>query len=204
MSLWVKICGVRRPEDAVASVRAGASAIGLNFAAESPRRVRPAEARAIVQAVRGRLEVVGVFVNAPHEEIVRLDEEVGFDRIQLHGEETPEMVTRFAGKAYKAVRVGAARDVADLGRWGGPWILLDAFAPNVRGGTGAAFDWALAREAGRSARVVLAGGLTPENVAEAVRAARPVGVDTASGVESAPGVKDPERIAAFVRAALRA
>jgi phosphoribosylanthranilate isomerase len=201
MSLWVKICGVRRPEDAVAAARAGASAIGLNFAAESPRRVSRGEARAIADEVRGRVEVVGVFVNAPYEEIVRLDEAVGLDRIQLHGEETPEMVARFGGKAYKAVRVGAPRDVADLGRWGGPWVLLDAFAPNARGGTGASFDWALARGAGRGARVVLAGGLTPENVAEAVRAAGPAGVDTASGVERAPGVKDPERIAAFVRAA---
>lgn len=200
MSVLVKICGVRRVEDAVAAADAGAGAVGLNFWRVGPRYLEPAAARAVADAVRGRLLVVGVFVDAPYEEIVDVDARVGLDRLQLHGGEPPELVARFAGKAYKALRVSCEADLAVLSAYGGPCYLLDTHVPGQVGGTGRSFDWALAAKAKRYGRIVLAGGLTSENVAEAVRAAQPYGVDVASGVETAPGVKDPAKIAAFVAA----
>jgi phosphoribosylanthranilate isomerase len=199
--LWVKICGVRREEDALAAAEAGADAIGINFARESPRYLAPGAARQVAEAVRGRLSVVGVFVNATSEEIRRVDAQVGLDRIQLHGEEPPSLLAEFAPRAYKAFRIARREDLSALAVYGGPFYLLDAHTPLARGGTGVVGDWSLAREAARFGKIVVAGGLTPETVAAAIRAAEPFGVDVASGVESAPGVKDARRIAAFVAAA---
>lgn len=201
MSLWVKICGVRREEDARAAVAAGASAIGLNFFPGSRRFISRERARAVADAVRGQVTLVGVFVDASPEEIEAADSEVGLDLYQLHGGEPPETVARWPGKAYKALRIATRADLAQLTRYPGPRYLLDTKVVGTFGGTGQTFDWTLAAGAGDHGEIVLAGGLTPDNVAEAVRIARPFGVDTAGGVESAPGVKDAGLLAAFVRAA---
>lgn len=220
----VKICGIRRPEDARAAVRAGADAVGLVFA-ESPRRVTLEEARPLAAAAReeaaqlGRaVEVWGVFVNEEAEKIVELAGEVPLDVIQLHGDETLEFARALGGlRLVRAVRVrdaGAAGDIERLAASGAfEAVLLDSFDERARGGTGRGFDWEVAREAaerlsarnaGRSAtaqagaRVVLAGGLGPANVGGAVRRVRPWMVDASSGVESAPGQKDPALFERFV------
>lgn len=201
MSLWIKICGIRRVDDALAAADAGADAIGLNFWRNGKRFVDPGAARAIADAVRGRVQIVGVFVDASAGEIEAVDAAVGLDLFQLHGDEPPELPARWPGRAYKAVRVRRAEDLERLARYGGPFYLVDAWAANAPGGTGRRVDARWAREARRYGRIVLAGGLTPDNVAEAVRQIEPWGVDVASGVERAPGVKDAARISAFVKAA---
>ena len=197
----VKVCGVTSLEDAAMCVEAGADAIGLNFWARSVRRCEEPVAREIVRALRGKTLFVGVFVDASGDEVARVRDEVGLDCVQLHGEEPPALVARFLPHAYKAVRV---RDdsVRELVRsFPGEHVLLDAYVPGLPGGTGAVFDWRLAREVAQERKLTLAGGLTPRNVADAVRAVQPFCVDTASGVESAPGVKDRGLVQAFVAAA---
>lgn len=198
---FVKICGVTRVGDAEICVEAGASAIGLNFIESSKRRVDEATARSIIEAARGRIEIVGVVADRPADELLALRDRLRLDWLQLHGDESPEQLARLLPHAYKAVRVGAPADVARAREYGGERILLDALVPGELGGTGATFDWTLARSLTESRSVLLAGGLTPENVAEAVRTVRPWGVDVASGVETSPGVKDPSKVAAFLRAA---
>ena len=201
MSLWIKICGITNDSDARAAAEAGADAIGLNFARESPRCVAVEDAAEIADAVRGRATVVGVFVNALVDQILSVDKHVRFDRIQLHGDEGPEVLRRLGERAYKAFRVTHDADVRELSLYPGPWHLLDARVAGAYGGTGRTFDWTLARAAAVYGSIIVAGGLGPDNVAEAVRVARPFGVDTASGVEVRPGVKDAAKMEAFVHAA---
>lgn len=196
----VKICGITTTEDAEACVALGADMIGLNFVPGSPRRLDVARARAIVDAVRGRVELVGVVADLAEDELVALRSAVGLDRLQLHGSEPPELVRRLGAGAFKALRVGSAEDAAEAGRYDG-LVLVDAKVPGALGGTGHRVDFALAAPIARARDVLLAGGLGPANVADAVRAVGPWGVDVASGVERAPGIKDPAAIAAFVRAA---
>ena len=196
----VKICGITSLADALTAVEAGADALGLNFWPGSVRRVEEPVAREIANALRDKTLLVGVFVDAPEAEIERLRSEVGLGCVQLHGDESPELLARFLPHAYKAVRVRA--DVtAEVARFGGDHILLDAYVKGMPGGTGATFDWSLAADIARTRKLTLAGGLTPDNVAEAVRTVRPYCVDTASGVESAPGVKDPALVRAFIERA---
>ena len=194
----VKICGVTSTNDALACVEAGADAIGLNFYAGSPRCVSPGVARAIVASVPASLLTVGVFVDADYEQIARLQAEVGFRCVQLHGNEPVALLQRFLPHAYKALRVRGASAVSEAARWPGAHLLLDAYVPGVAGGTGASFDWRIAAEIARARQVTLAGGLSPDNVAEAVAEVQPFCVDVASGVESAPGKKDHALVAAFV------
>lgn len=192
----IKICGVTRVEDAVAVAGLGADAIGLNFWPGSPRHVGLAQARQIVQAVRGAVTVVGLFVDAGAEELARVRREVALDVLQLHGEVPPDVREGLGADEYwKAVH-----SLDELGAYSCRTYVLDATVPGVRGGTGVEVDRALAREAARRAKVMLAGGLRPETVGAIVRDVRPEGVDVASGVERAPGVKDLDRVAAFVRA----
>lgn len=200
----VKVCGVTCLDDAQMCVDAGVDALGLNFWPGTKRRVDPEVARQIVLAHGDRVRMVGLFVDAATEDIEALRARVGFHCVQLHGDETPEQLAHFLPAAFKALRVkdGSIRDEA--ARYGGEHILLDAYVPGAVGGTGATFDWALAAELSRERRVVLAGGLTADNVAEAVRTVKPYAVDTASGVESAPGLKDESKVRAFVEAARRA
>ena len=194
----VKICGLTSLQDARMSVDAGADAIGLNFWPKSVRRCDEAIARSIADAVRGQALIVGVFVDASRDEILRIRDAVGLECVQLHGDESPELLSEFLPHAYKALRVRGPEIGQEVARFAGEHVLLDAYVKGMPGGTGERFDWALAEGIARTRKLTLAGGLTPDNVADAVRAVRPYCVDTASGVESAPGVKDAVLVARFV------
>jgi len=206
----IKICGITRAADAVEAASAGADAVGLVFAAGSPRRVSMAQARAIVSALPPFAAAVGVFVNESVEGVRRTAGEVGLSCVQLHGEEPAEFVGRLAPlRVIKALRVRAASFVNEVQRFrdaGVVAILLDAFDEQARGGSGKRFDWDLVAGAQRGGGLegappmILAGGLTPENVVAAIRRIRPYGVDVSSGVEDAPGVKSAERIGRFIAA----
>jgi phosphoribosylanthranilate isomerase len=200
----VKVCGVTSLADARACVEAGVDAIGLNFWAGSVRRCEEGIAREIVSELHGRTLFVGVFVDAEEGEIARTIEHVKLDCVQLHGAEPPALLTRFLPHAYKALRVRGADVLDEVRAYPGEHVLLDAYVKGMPGGTGATFDWTLARAVASERKLTLAGGLTPENVAEAVRQVAPYCVDTASGVESAPGIKDYARVRAFVRNAREA
>jgi phosphoribosylanthranilate isomerase len=194
----VKICGITRVEDAVLSARLGADAVGLNFWPRSRRCVDVEAAREIVAALPPLVPAVGVFVNQPREEILRIAAHVRLSAIQLHGDEPPDACRGFPIPVWKALRLASPLPLAWLDEWPVQGFLLDAPAAGY-GGSGTTCDWDVAREAAARAPVLLAGGLTPENVADAVRAVRPWGVDVASGVERSPGIKDPDRLAAFLR-----
>jgi phosphoribosylanthranilate isomerase len=194
----VKICGLTTIDDAVMCVAAGADALGLNFWSGSARRCDERVAHAISACLGDQVLIVGVFVDAALEEILRIQREVGLGCIQLHGDEPPELLAQLLPHAYKALRVRGP-DIADeVARYPGEHVLLDAYVKGMPGGTGATFDWTLAEQVARVRKLTLAGGLVPDNIADAVRAVRPYCVDTASGVESAPGVKDAELVHRFV------
>jgi phosphoribosylanthranilate isomerase len=208
MTTKIKICGVTQAGDAAHVAAAGVEFIGLNFWPSSKRYLAPEHAPAVAAAARaaGAAALVGVFVNAPLAQITAIASHVGLDVIQLHGDETPDdarSVQRATGRlVWKAIAAGAPGDLADLDGWQVDALLLDAPAAG-RGGAGKVFDWNLARSAQRNAgarRLVLAGGLGPHNVGAAISMVAPWAVDVASGVESAPGVKDPAKVTAFVTA----
>jgi phosphoribosylanthranilate isomerase len=205
----IKICGITRPEDGVAAARAGAHAIGLVFA-DSPRRVSVAQARKIVAALPPFVSAVGVFVNSQAATILRIVGEVGLSEVQLHGDESPDFVGKLTGhRVTKALRVrdrtflDAMRAYAEAGVGA---ILLDAYTPQARGGTGKFFDWDLVVEAQKAGGfesvvpLILAGGLTPMNVRSGVKRIRPWAVDVSGGVELEPGVKSRDKIAEFIAA----
>jgi phosphoribosylanthranilate isomerase len=196
-----KICGITRIEDALAAARAGADAIGLVFYAKSPRAVDVRQARAIVQALPPFVTTVGLFVNASRCELGEILDAVPLDLLQFHGDETPEECAHYQRPFIKALRVRPGDDLqAQCLRYRqARGILLDTFVPGVPGGTGEAFDWSLVPE-NLALPVGLAGGLSPENVADAIARVRPYAVDVSGGVEAAKGIKDPLKIQAFVRA----
>lgn len=195
----VKICGITRLEDALAACEAGADALGFNFAPEARRNNRyiaPEDARRIVAQLPPLVMAVAVCVNETTERLLEYLEFV--DRVQLHGEETPEQCAPVAHRAIKVFRAGADFDPQAMLAYPTAAFMLDAQA-TARGGTGITCDWDMARRAADLGRpLILAGGLTPENVADAIRTVRPYAVDTASGVESATGIKDHERIRRFI------
>jgi len=202
----VKICGITRPQDAEMAVELGAWALGMVFYEPSPRRCSIEQAQLIAAALRRKVELCGVFVNAPLEQIERTSEELGLTLLQLHGEEGPafclEAARRTGAKVIKAAQVSGAGDIQDLERFHVDFHLLDARArarerQGMRGGTGETFDWALVAARRSKVPLILSGGLTPENVAEAIAATSPFAVDTASGTESSPGHKDPEKLREF-------
>jgi phosphoribosylanthranilate isomerase len=196
----VKICGVTRLEDALLAARLGADAIGFNFWPGSRRYVHPEAARAMVRALPPLVTAVGVFVNPTRDEVLRALEASGVAAAQLHGDEPPELCASLPCPVIKAIRVSGPASLAALAAYDAQGILLDAAAPGY-GGSGTSFDWALAAEAAAARPILLAGGLSPDNVVAAVRAVRPWGVDVASGVEASPGVKDPEKLRRFIAAA---
>jgi phosphoribosylanthranilate isomerase len=199
----VKICGITNWTDARRAVEAGADFLGFNFYRRSSRYIAPAAARRIVQRLPEKVASVGVFVNEPEREMLKIAQQVGLDYVQLHGDETAEVVWRVRRnfRVIKAIRVRDSFRVSQLGDFKrASSILLDGFDANLRGGTGKSFNWNLAKSAGRKRQIFLAGGLTPENVAEAVTAARPFAIDVCSGVESRPGKKDAARMRALVAA----
>jgi len=200
---FVKICGITRLEDAEAAVACGADAIGFVFWPKSPRYVDVARARDIVTSLSQDVTTVGVFVNQPADEVNRVATEVGLGLVQLHGDENGDYVRSIERAVIKAVPFSAEA-------WTGPvafadWllnvrILLDVHDPVRRGGTGRTIDWTRAGEYAKELDVILAGGLTPENVGEAIARVRPYGIDVSSGVESAPGIKDHARLKALFEA----
>jgi phosphoribosylanthranilate isomerase len=203
--LKVKICGITNAEDAAAAVDAGADALGFVLYRHSPRSVDPAAVRAIVAGLPPFVLTVGVFVNEEAGIVRKVMDECGLALAQLHGDETASYCEALGRPAVKALRLkdrGAFLALAEFhGRANVRGFLLDAFSDQAYGGTGRTVDWTLAAEAARSAPILLAGGLTPDNVAEAVRAVKPYGVDVSSGVEARPGKKDPDKVKAFIRAA---
>jgi len=200
----VKICGVSDPADARRVAALGAWALGMIFWPPSPRACAVEDAEAIGAELHRQLELVGVFVNAPLDEVAGLADRCRLSILQLHGDEGPaycrEAARRTGAKVMKAARVHDAAQVRDLQRFRTDFHLLDAYSPRTPGGTGESFDWELARLHGDTAPVVLSGGLTPDNVGDAIEVARPFAVDVASGTEAAPGRKDPAKLTAFVRA----
>lgn len=209
MSPKVKICGITRTEDARAAAAAGADALGLNFVAQSPRFLRSMEqARALLDSAQPFSGLaVGLFVNATASEILATARDVKLDVVQLHGEEPPELADELRrnlnAPLWKAYRIATQDDLDAVIRqdWPCDALLLDARVEGAHGGTGKTFDWDLLTGFARKKPLVLAGGLKPSNVAEAVERARPDWVDTSSGVESAPGIKDAAMMRQFVDAA---
>lgn len=202
MSVKVKICGLTNLPDAQAAVAAGADLLGFIFAAASPRRLTVAVAAAVAREIPPSVLKVGVFVNPSEELVAQAVRECGLGMLQFHGEETPAFCTSFGVMSMKAFRVRDEQSLSMLGDYPTDAWLLDTYAENQAGGTGQTFNWDLAVAAKRLGRpIFLAGGLTPENVAEAVRRVQPFAVDVSSGVESPPGKKDHSKIAAFIRAA---
>ena len=201
----VKVCGITNLEDGLMAARAGADAIGFVFVPDSPRGVDVPTAKAIARALPPFVLRVGVFVNAPRETVLRTADEVGLDVLQLHGDERPEDLGTLSRRVIKAVPVGPGFAAQDALRYEthASGILLDTRATpgGLPGGTGQTFDWSKAREVReRASFLVLAGGLTPENVGVALTAVRPDVVDVASGVEKSPGLKDPDKVRAFIQA----
>jgi phosphoribosylanthranilate isomerase len=196
----IKICGVTSADQALACVQAGADSVGVNFVASSVRRVDAQTARAIARAVGPKALVVAVVAGMTVDAMRSLREATGAGCLQLHGDESPDDVTALLPHAYKAVRVATRDDVERAGAIPGDYVLVDAKVEGALGGTGHALDWSLVVGLATRRRLVLAGGLTPENVTRAIETVRPWCVDVSSGVESAPGVKDPDKVRAFVEA----
>ncbi|HUX11249.1 MAG TPA: phosphoribosylanthranilate isomerase [Terriglobia bacterium] len=206
MPTRIKVCGITRLEDALLAVELGASALGFNFYRPSPRYIDPRAARSMIDRLPPLVVSVGVYANETDmEAVTAVAREAGVSAIQLHGPRFPELTGQPAGyPLIRAVAVGEDFKAEMLADFHVNAFLLDAFHPNLSGGTGRPFDWELAREANRYGTIILAGGLNPENVRRAIREVRPFAVDVASGVESAPGQKDPALLRAFFAAVAEA
>jgi len=202
MNTRVKICGITNPADAQAVVEAGADALGFNFYGKSPRCISLKTAVEMSKRLPPFVMRVGVFVNAPEDFILRAIGECNLTMLQFHGDEPPEFCTQFGLMSMKAFRIRDEKSLAELPKYQTDAYLLDAYSAEARGGTGEKFNWDLAIEAQKFGKpIFLAGGLTPENVADAVRKVRPFGVDVSSGVEISPGKKDHAKVKAFIAAA---
>jgi phosphoribosylanthranilate isomerase len=200
MKTRVKICGVTSVADARAAAEAGADLIGLNFYENSPRFLTLAAAAEISRALPSFTQRVGVFVNPSEDLVVRAIAECGLNLLQFHGDEPSDFCTQFGLMSMKALRVRDETSLSSLASYQTDAFLLDAHSRSGLGGTGEKFNWKLAVEAQKFGKpIFLAGGLTPENVAEAVRQVRPFAVDVSSGVESAPGKKDAAKVRAFIQ-----
>lgn len=193
----IKICGITSIEDAENAVDLGADFIGLNFWSESPRRVDVALARRIAEAVRGRTSIVGVFVNGDRDDVMTIESEVGLDLVQFHGDETPRDLAPWGERAVKALRFEGDLSPEVLDDYETVWGFVVEPSRESYGGTGKGWNYAQARKLPRHKPFLLAGGLRPANVARAVAASSPWGVDVCSGVESAPGVKDSKALWEF-------
>jgi phosphoribosylanthranilate isomerase len=199
----VKICGITNWGDARDAIAAGADLLGFNFYRKSPRYIAPSTAGRIIKRLPGNVKAVGVFVNAREDDMLRIARAAGLSFLQLHGEESPEVVRKLQRiiPVIKAVRVRSTFRVSELGRFEqASAFLLDGFDRRARGGTGKTIDWRIARKAGRTNQIFLAGGITPENAALAVSIAAPYAIDVCSGVEKAKGKKDAARMRALVHA----
>lgn len=204
MPIKIKICGITNVQDALVAVEAGADALGFVFYDKSPRCIEPAVAKRIIAQLPPFVLPVGVFVNHDQETIRNIYNECGLAFAQLHGDESPAFCETLGRPVLRALRLrdrGSLLALAEYkGRMGVRGFVIDAFSSEAYGGTGQTVDWSLAREVAKAAPILLAGGLTPNNVHEAVRQVQPYGVDVSSGVEESPGKKDPEKIRAFTQA----
>jgi phosphoribosylanthranilate isomerase len=198
----VKICGITHLADALLAAELGAHALGFIFYAKSPRSIRPAEARAIIRRLPPFVATVGVFVDEEAAAVREIAAAAGLDWLQLHGSESPDYCRSLGRRVIKGFRIRGPESLLALPdyRDAAQALLLDTYKPGLPGGTGETFDWDLARRAQQHGPIILAGGLTPDNVARAVAAARPAAVDVASGVEAAPGKKDHEKLRRFFQA----
>jgi phosphoribosylanthranilate isomerase len=199
----IKICGIKTLPDALDAIVAGADLLGFNFYPKSPRHIAPkacAEITSILREKHPAVTLVGVFVNSPADAIRATLETAHLHMAQLHGDETPEMLAELGPQiAFKAFR-GVPDEISGYPRSASPALLVDAAVKGVYGGSGVTADWSAASQLAKQIPLLLAGGLTPKNVADAITRVQPWGVDTASGVESAPGVKDPVKMQAFAKA----
>lgn len=204
MPTRIKHCGITTLDDAHLAAEAGAWALGMIFWPGSPRRCELDEAQLIGSALRRTVHLTGVFVNARMEEIDLVAQAVGLDLVQLHGDEGPafcsEVARRTGAKVIKAVRVRSRATLQAAAAYHTDFLLLDAHVDGLPGGTGQTIDWELVRKANLVAPIILSGGLTPDNVAQAIAVTEPFAVDVASGTESEPGVKDPAKLHAFFEA----
>lgn len=197
----VKICGITSLEDALVAIDAGADALGFVFSPTSPRHVFPEQAASIIRHLPPFVQIVGLFVNEPPEAVNTIADQCGLDIVQLHGDESPGYCDSIRRRVIKAIRVKNITSLEPIRDYRVSACLLDTWSPAAHGGTGRTFNWEFAACAAQTSRIILAGGLTPDNVAEAIRRVRPYGVDVSSGVESAPGKKDPNKLALFINAA---
>ena len=200
----VKVCGITSREDAVAAVEAGADALGFVFVPGTPRCVHPEVAERIVGGLPPFVTSVGVFMNQPLEEVLRITARCGLQAVQLHGDEPEEYSRRIPLRVIKAVRVRDAESLRILPTYPAHAFLLDAFVEGQAGGTGTPISWELAVQAKGHAPIILSGGLRPDTVGPAVRRVRPYGVDVSSGVEVSPGRKDHQKVREFIAAVRQA
>jgi len=194
----IKICGITNLDDAMAAAELGADALGFNFYPESPRFIAPETAAEIIYQLPPFILTVGIFVNEPEEKVREIHERTGIQVFQFHGDESPEFCERFERRVIKVFRVKDKESLHSIMHYKASAFLLDSHKDGLLGGTGVPFDWDLAKDAARSRRVILAGGLTPENVGEAIRRVKPYGVDVAGGVEKEKGIKDHGKIKKFI------
>lgn len=197
----VKICGITSYEDARAAVEAGADALGFVFYEKSVRCINPLAAATIIAKLPPFIQTVGLFVDEDIEKLNWTADYCGLDVVQLHGDETPEDCLEVNRRVIKAFRMQNNVSIEPLGRYQVSGFLLDAWSPDAYGGTGRTFNWELAGAARQYGPIILAGGLSPDNVCEAVRVVQPYAVDVSSGVESAPGKKDAEKVKEFIKRA---
>jgi phosphoribosylanthranilate isomerase len=197
----VKICGITNLDDALLAVTAGADALGFVFYEQSPRYLPPARAAAIIAQLPPFIQTVGLFVDAEPDQVNWTANFCGLDLIQLHGNEPPDYYVDIERRLLKAFRIRDAASLEPLGRYAVAGYLLDAWVPGVPGGTGQTFNWELALAAKKFGPIILAGGLTPDNVRQAVAQVQPYAVDVSSGVEAAPGRKDAVRVREFIKQA---
>jgi phosphoribosylanthranilate isomerase len=190
----VKICGMTNIEDAAAAAESGADMLGFIFVERSPRFIDPVSAKKIIHDLPPKIETVGVFADTPEESILKVLRETGIGKLQLHGKETPYECARYPVPVIKSFRIGSDFDPNILRQYSVSAFLLDTYTEGLLGGTGKTFDWKKAVEAKSFGPIILAGGLNPENIIAAIRTVRPYAVDVNSGVESAPGKKDRQKI----------
>lgn len=196
----IKICGITNIDDALMAIDAGADALGFNFVPGTPRYLKNIQAAAkIIEQLPPFITTVGLFVNADAEVVQGTADGCHLDMLQLHGEESPQFCRSLNHKIIKAVRIKNESSVSHLSDYRVSGYLLDTYVKGVLGGTGVAFDWQLAVKAKQYGRIILAGGLDPDNVASAVEQVRPYGVDVSSRVEASPGRKDPVKVRAFIQ-----
>ncbi len=196
--MLVKICGITEVEDALAAIEFGADLLGFNFYRKSPRYVSPEKLEKILDEIPPAIGKVGVFVNEAETVVQDYSSLFGLDFLQFHGDELPSYCAQFATPYWKAFRLKDAKSLEMMKKYACEHYVVDAFQPDVFGGTGKVADWNLAAEAKKFGKILLAGGLTPENVAEGIFKVQPDGVDVASGVESSPGRKDIAKLERFI------